>query len=98
MNSIIRHTKRVIITVMGTTIIVAGVVMLVFPGPGWLVIIAGLAILATEYVWAKRLLEKAKEQAAKGAKAVSSGLRMPFGRKAKPEVPEAAEKPEAESA
>ena len=37
--------------------------MLVLPGPGLLVIIAGLAILATEYVWAERLLQMAKERA-----------------------------------
>jgi hypothetical protein len=37
--------------------------MLVLPGPGLLVIIAGLAILATEYVWAQRLLRIAKEKA-----------------------------------
>ena len=36
--------------------------MLVLPGPGILVIIAGLAILATEYVWAERLLRMAKDE------------------------------------
>ncbi len=34
----------------------AGVVMIPYPGPGWLVVFAGLAILATEFHWAKRLL------------------------------------------
>jgi hypothetical protein len=37
--------------------------MIVLPGPGLLVIIAGLAVLATEYVWARRLLMAAKARA-----------------------------------
>lgn len=75
MNSVVRHTKKVIVTVVGLTIVAAGLAMLVLPGPGWIAIVAGLALLATEYVWARRLLEKAKEQASKGAKAINSGLR-----------------------
>jgi hypothetical protein len=43
--------------------VLAGAAMLVLPGPGIVVIIAGLAILATEYVWAQRLLRLAKEKA-----------------------------------
>lgn len=78
---ILRHTKRVVITIMGITVVLAGIAMLVLPGPGWVAIIAGLAILATEYIWARRLLEKAREQAAKSAKVVGSGLKKPFGRK-----------------
>lgn len=37
---------------MGLAVVVAGIVMLVFPGPGWVVIFLGLAILATEFAWA----------------------------------------------
>ena len=44
--------------------------MLVLPGPGIVVIIAGLAILATEYVWAQRLLRIAKEKANQAKDAV----------------------------
>lgn len=40
----------------------AGVVMLVIPGPGLVTIAAGLAIWATEYVWAKRLLQHVRER------------------------------------
>ncbi|HEY2167303.1 MAG TPA: TIGR02611 family protein [Jatrophihabitantaceae bacterium] len=47
---------RVAITVAGTLVIVAGVVLLPLPGPGWLVIFLGLGLLATEYEWAARLL------------------------------------------
>jgi uncharacterized protein (TIGR02611 family) len=60
---IARNSKRVAITIAGFAVILAGAAMLVLPGPGILVIIAGLAILATEYVWAQRLLKVAKEKA-----------------------------------
>jgi uncharacterized protein (TIGR02611 family) len=58
-----RSGKRIAVTVAGGVVILVGVAMLVLPGPGLLVIIAGLAILATEYVWAERLLRMAKERA-----------------------------------
>ena len=43
--------------------LLAGIALLVLPGPGWLLIFIGLAILATEYVWAERLLAAAKRKA-----------------------------------
>jgi hypothetical protein len=46
-------------------VLVAGLALLVLPGPGWLLIFVGLSILGTEYVWAQRLLRVAKEQANK---------------------------------
>jgi uncharacterized protein (TIGR02611 family) len=58
-----RNGKRVGITIAGFAVVLAGLAMLVLPGPGIVVIIAGLAILATEYVWAQRLLKIAKEKA-----------------------------------
>jgi uncharacterized protein (TIGR02611 family) len=64
-----RVGKRLVITVVGFGVVIAGVVMLVVPGPGLLVIIAGLAILATEFVWAERALKKARDKAAQGAQA-----------------------------
>jgi hypothetical protein len=51
-------------------VVSAGVAMLVLPGPGILVIIAGLAILAKEFTWAERTLDKAKEQASKATSKV----------------------------
>lgn len=47
---------RIGITVLGVAIIVGGIILLPLPGPGWLIIFAGLGILGTEYAWAKRLL------------------------------------------
>jgi Flp pilus assembly protein TadB len=58
-----RNGKRVGVTIAGFAVVLAGLAMLVLPGPGIVVIIAGLAILATEYVWAQRLLRIAKEKA-----------------------------------
>jgi uncharacterized protein (TIGR02611 family) len=67
---IARNSKRVAITIAGFVVILIGAAMLVLPGPGLLVIIAGLAILATEYVWAQRLLRIAKEKATQAKNAV----------------------------
>jgi uncharacterized protein (TIGR02611 family) len=59
---LMRNGKRIGVTIAGFVVMLAGAAMLVLPGPGLLVIIAGLAILATEYVWAQRLLRIARER------------------------------------
>jgi tellurite resistance protein TerC len=58
----IRKAKRLITAVIGFTVLIAGVAMIVLPGPAVVVIPAGLAILASEFVWARRLLKKAREK------------------------------------
>jgi uncharacterized protein (TIGR02611 family) len=58
-----RNAKRVGITIAGFALILAGIAMLVLPGPGWAAIFLGLAVLATEYVWAQRTLNFAKRKA-----------------------------------
>jgi len=58
-----RSGKRIAVTIVGFAVLLAGIAMLVLPGPGLIVIIAGLAILATEYVWAERMLAEAKRRA-----------------------------------
>ena len=65
-----RNGKRIGITIAGFAVLLAGVVLLVLPGPGWLLIVAGLAILSTEYVWARRLLTTAKDKAEQAKDAV----------------------------
>ena len=57
--------KRFFIALIGGTVILIGVAMLVLPGPGALVIAGGMAILATEFVWARRALRSAKGAVAK---------------------------------
>ena len=55
-----RRIKKTFVTIVGMFVLIAGVIMIPYPGPGWLVVFAGLGILSTEYVWAKRLLQFAK--------------------------------------
>lgn len=57
-----RQARKVIVAVVGTTVLLIGIVMMVAPGPAFVVIPAGLAILATEFVWARRLLKYAQRQ------------------------------------
>ena len=52
--------------VIGGTVLLLGVALLVLPGPGWLLIIGGLAILAGEFAWARWLLKHAKATAKNG--------------------------------
>jgi uncharacterized protein (TIGR02611 family) len=47
---------RVAVGLLGGAIVVLGIVLIPLPGPGWLIVFAGLAVLATEFVWAERLL------------------------------------------
>jgi uncharacterized protein (TIGR02611 family) len=46
----------------GFTLLLIGVVMIFTPGPGWLVIFLGLTLLAAEFVWARRLMERMKQE------------------------------------
>ena len=56
-----KRIKRIIIAVVGGTVLALGIALIVLPGPAFLVIPAGLAILAIEFAWAKRWLRKARE-------------------------------------
>jgi uncharacterized protein (TIGR02611 family) len=58
-----RSGKRIAVTIGGFAVLLAGVALLVLPGPGWLLIFIGLGILATEYVWAQRMLTYARQKA-----------------------------------
>ncbi len=55
-----RQAKKGFIGVAGGIVLVAGVIMIPYPGPGWLVVFAGLGILSTEFEWAQRLLHFAR--------------------------------------
>jgi uncharacterized protein (TIGR02611 family) len=55
-------TYRVAVGVLGATVVVIGFILIPLPGPGWLIVFAGLAILATEFVWAERLLDFARRK------------------------------------
>lgn len=56
---------RITVFTTGVTVLLAGVAMLVVPGPGWAAIFIGFAILATEFAWARNALHSAKEKASK---------------------------------
>lgn len=58
----LQPAKRLVKIVVGFTLLLLGVIMLVAPGPGVLVIIFALALLAAEFVWARRLLNRLKAQ------------------------------------
>jgi uncharacterized protein (TIGR02611 family) len=53
-------TWRIGVTFVGVAIVVIGIILLPLPGPGWLIIFAGLGVLATEYAWASNLLAFAR--------------------------------------
>jgi len=55
-----RLALRIGIGVLGTLVVGLGIVLIPFPGPGWAIVILGLAIWALEFVWAKNLLEFTK--------------------------------------
>lgn len=55
-----RLTLKIVVGVLGAAMVIGGLIMVPFPGPGWLVVFAGLAVLATEFAWAHRLLEFGK--------------------------------------
>jgi hypothetical protein len=57
--------KKFFIALIGGTIMLIGFVMVLLPGPGLPIVAAGLAILATEFIWARRALRNAKGTAAK---------------------------------
>lgn len=58
-----RTAKRIVVAVMGGTVTLIGITLLVLPGPAFIVIPIGLSILATEFVWARRWLTKARQAA-----------------------------------
>lgn len=60
MRKTLKHVKKVVVGVIGVSVTLFGIALLVLPGPAFIVIPAGLAILATEFVWAKRLLDTVK--------------------------------------
>lgn len=58
----LKSIKKIIVAVVGFTILLIGIFMIVLPGPAFIVIPLGLGILATEFVWAKNWLNKVKEK------------------------------------
>ena len=58
----VEQVRRIFRIVAGFTLLLVGVVMIITPGPGWLVIFLGLGLLAAEFVWARRLMDRIKHE------------------------------------
>lgn len=57
----LRSARKIVVALVGGTVVVVGVALIVLPGPAFLVIPLGLAILATEFLWARRWLQRARD-------------------------------------
>jgi tellurite resistance protein TerC len=71
----LKFLKRIVVAIVGFTVVLIGVAMIILPGPSFIVILLGLAILATEFVWAERLLTKAKAYFDKQRQRVADKMR-----------------------
>jgi uncharacterized protein (TIGR02611 family) len=60
--SLYRMIRRLIVFILGMSVLLVGIVMIVAPGPAFVVIPLGLAILATEFVWARTILHRLKDR------------------------------------
>jgi uncharacterized protein (TIGR02611 family) len=60
---ILTSTKRIVVLVVGLALVALGIALIPLPGPGLLVSVGGLAVLATEFVWAERMLDTVKVRA-----------------------------------
>ena len=56
----INQIKKIIILILGITILLIGVIFLITPGPGIFIILLGMIILAAEFLWARKILKKMK--------------------------------------
>jgi uncharacterized protein (TIGR02611 family) len=66
----VEQVRRVFLIIAGFTLLLAGVIMLVTPGPGLLVIFLGLGLLAAEFVWARRLMDRMRRESGRVLDAV----------------------------
>ena len=59
-NTVLKRTRRWIILIIGGTVLLFGISLIVLPGPAIIVIPIGLAILGTEFIWARHIMKKIK--------------------------------------
>jgi tellurite resistance protein TerC len=79
----LRYAKRIVTAIVGMSVLLFGIALIVLPGPAFIVIPIGLAILATEFAWARRTLNIIRESAEKGVEKLK--LSALFSRKTKKE-------------
>jgi len=63
----VKKLKRLIVAVIGSTVLIIGIAMLVLPGPAIVVIPVALGILATEFAWARRALQVVRDRLKRSA-------------------------------
>lgn len=68
----LQQTGRILRIGAGFALLALGIVLLVGPGPGWLVILLGLGLLAVDFAWARRLLNRLKQEGARFRTAFSN--------------------------
>ena len=61
----VEQARRIFLILAGFTLLALGIVMIFTPGPGTPVILLGLGLLAAEFVWARRIMERIKREAAR---------------------------------
>ena len=69
--------RRGLVAILGITIVLIGLMLVFLPGPGALVILIGLAVLGTEFVWARRIILRARELGKQGRDYVKSLVTKP---------------------
>ncbi len=70
-----KAARKLVVAVIGSTVVLVGIAMIVVPGPALLVIPLGLGILALEFAWARRWLRKLKQHSARGLQKLRRGPR-----------------------
>jgi hypothetical protein len=79
---IFRSTKRIVVFVIGVALFLLGIALIPLPGPFSIpLMIAGLAVLATEYVWAEKALDAVKDRARRASEAARRGFASRFRRR-----------------
>lgn len=76
----LRVAKRVVIGLIGGTVTLIGLALVVLPGPALVVLPIGLSILATEFLWAKRWLQKARQMVIPSGKPPQDSREVPAAR------------------
>ena len=83
--------RRIVVSVIGATLLAVGIVMLVVPGPGIVTIALGLGVLALEFAWARRWLRRLRSTARSAVDHVRGGGRGGGGNDVAPTGPERGE-------
>ena len=73
-----KQIRKLVIFLIGISIVLIGCVLFFTPGPAIIVIPIGLAVLATEFIWAKKLLKKFKETTSSITKSAKDAIRKKF--------------------